>query len=233
MSDTSGQVPAGDGRIAACLHGFLRTGLSMLPVKRHLLRAGWAEVQTPTFAYQAAPLSAHAARAAALLRAMSDAHGGQRVDLVTHSMGGLLARALLAEEAPIGRVVMLAPPNQGAWMAAQVRRILPVHHLGWDPLQPLLPGAPALLPHGAEGVDIGILTGGSGDDRGLIPFLPGDNDGRVRVEEAHLEGARELRLVPYGHATIMAREAVLALVVHFLREGCFPAAGAAAARLPR
>lgn len=215
--------PGAAGPLAACFHGFLRTGLSMLPVRRHLLRAGWAQAITPTFLYQSAPLSAHGAHAATLLRALSEAHGGQPVDLVTHSMGGLLARAVLAEGAPVHRVVMLAPPNQGAWMAEKVRRILPVHHLGWDPLAPLLPGAPAVLPEGAEGVDIGILTGGTGDHRGFWPFVPGDNDGRVRVEEAHLPGARELRVVPYGHATIMARQAVLALVVGFLREGRFPA----------
>lgn len=219
----TGSTPPEEPRVAACFHGFLRTGLSMLPVRRHLLRAGWAQVITPTFVYQSAPLSAHGAHAARLIRALSDANGGRPVDLVTHSMGGLLARAVLAEVAPVHRVVMLAPPNQGAWMAERVRRILPVHHLGWDPLAPLLPGAPSVLPEEIEGVDIGILTGGTGDPRGLWPFVPGDNDGRVRVEEAHLAGARELRVVPYGHATIMARQAVLELVEGFLRQGRFPA----------
>ncbi|MCK6505524.1 hypothetical protein L6R53_19365 [Myxococcota bacterium] len=220
--DPTAAAAGGDRPVAACFHGFLRTGLSMLPVRAHLQRAGWAQVITPTFLYQAAPLSAHRAHAARLLRALSDAHGGRPVDLVTHSMGGLLARAALAEGAPVHRVVMLAPPNQGAWMAERVRRILPVHHLGWDPLAPLLPGAPAVLPEEIEGVDIGILTGGTGDPRGFWPFVPGDNDGRVRVIEAHLAGARELRVVPFGHATIMARRAVLELVEGFLREGCFP-----------
>lgn len=218
----------GEGRVAVCLHGFLRTGLSMLPVKRFLRTQGWVDTVAPTFLYQTTPLSALAAEAADLLDHLSQLHGGQPVDLVTHSMGGLLARSILAEDAPVGRVVMLAPPNQGAWMAEQVRRILPVHHLGWDPLAPLLPGAPALLPEGADGVDIGILTGGSRSERGLIPFLPGDNDGRVRVEEARLEGARELRVVPYGHATIMARRAVLDLVAGFLVTGRFPPERAAA-----
>jgi len=136
-------------------------------------------------------------------------------------MGGLLARSLLAEDAPLARIVMLAPPNQGAWMADRIRRILPIHTLGWDPLAPLLPGAPAALPTHAEGVDIGILTGGSQTDRGLIPFLPGDNDGRVRVEEAHLGDDIELRVVPFGHATIMARQAVLTQVAGFLQTGHF------------
>lgn len=223
-ADPSGQTldDATAPRIAVCLHGFLRTGLSMRPMRNALRRAGWAEVLNPTFVYQTRPLAAHGARAAALIRALSDRHGGRPVDLVTHSMGGLLARAALVHHPPVSRIVMLAPPNQGAWMAAQARRLLPVHRMGWDPLAPLLPGAPTVLPAGAPGVEIGILVGGSGDERGLIRAVPGDNDGRVRVEETWLEGATELRLVPYGHATIMARKAVQALVTGFLRSGRFP-----------
>ncbi|NOY25115.1 MAG: alpha/beta fold hydrolase, partial [Oligoflexia bacterium] len=218
----------GHGRVAICLHGFLRTGVSMLPVRRFLVRQGWAEVKTPTMLYQAKPLSVLAADIARAMRQLSQRHDGQAVDLVTHSMGGLLARGVLAEQAPVGRIVMLAPPNQGAWMAERVRRILPVHYLGWDPLGPLLPGAPASLPTHAQGIDIGILTGGSGTNRGMIPFLPGDNDGRVCVEEARLDDAAELRVVPFGHTTIMARHAVLVQVSAFLQTGRFPPADAPA-----
>ena len=44
----------------------------------------------------------------------------QRVDFVTHSMGGLLARGVLSRGTlpNIGRLVMLAPPNHGAQMAS-------------------------------------------------------------------------------------------------------------------
>lgn len=207
-------------RVAACFHGFLRTGASMWWVRRHLVAHGWARVDLPTFVYQAGSLDQHAQAAAGILRDLSDAHDGAPVDLVTHSMGGLLARAVLRHDAPIHRVVMLAPPNQGAWMAEVARQVLPVHQLGWDPLAPLLPGAPAELP-GGEAAEIGILTGGSGDSRGLIQAVPDDNDGRVRVEEARLDGAREFRVVPYGHATIMMRQPVLELVVNFLDHGRF------------
>ncbi len=215
-------MPITSVRAGLCLHGFLRTGLSMLPMARHLQAHGYGRVICPTVVYQAAPLEVHAARIAERARWLASEQGVARVDLVTHSMGGLLARAMLVQGAPIGRIVMLAPPNRGAWMAAQARRLLPFHLLGWDPLQPLLPGSPDLLPQRADGVEIGILTGGRGDERGMWPFVPGDNDGRVRVEEAMLEGATELRVLPYGHATIMLRAEVMRLVTGFLREGRFP-----------
>ena len=62
----------------------------------------------------------------------------QEIDVVTYSLGGLLLRALLRHNPPLCRVVMLSPPNQGAEMAEIVRRFLPLHQLGWDPLSPLL-----------------------------------------------------------------------------------------------
>lgn len=222
MSDAAPARSDGAPRVAACLHGFLRSGMSMWPVRWGLKSRGWTEVALPTFVYQAGPFEAAVDKAEALVRRLSEQHGGVAIDLVTHSMGGLLARGVLARGAPVHRVVMLAPPNQGAWMAERARELLPVHRLGWDPLAPLLPGAPAALPDGeAAQVDIGILTGGSGDGRGLIPFVPDDNDGRVRVEEARLNGARAFRIVPYGHATIMVRPEVHALTARFLREGRF------------
>lgn len=218
----SAPEPARAVRVAACFHGFLRTGMSMWPLRWGLHQRGWQHVALPTFVYQAAPFQVAADRASDLVQALSELHGGVPVDLVTHSMGGLLARAVLARGAPVGRVVMLAPPNQGAWMAERARELLPFHKLGWDPLAPLLPGAPATLPDGEQTpVEIGILTGGLGDPRGLVPFVPDDNDGRVRVEEARLRGAKAFKLVPFGHATIMARPQVHALVARFLEAGSF------------
>ena len=212
-------------RVALCLHGFLRTGASMLPVKTRLQREGWGRVETPSWRYELQQLDVLGERAAARISALSAACGGGPVDVISHSMGGLVTRAALRHAPPVGRVVMLAPPNQGARMAATARAALPFHRLGWDPLAPLLPGAPAVLPDGAH-AEIGVLTGGRGHRHGYNPLLGDDNDGKVRVDEARLPGAADFLVLPAHHTLVMAWPAVLDQVVHFLHMGCFDHASA-------
>ena len=193
----------------------------MLPIAYKLKKAGYVEVICPTFQLAVGPIERHGARAAQLMSELSERHGGARVDVVTHSMGGLVMRASLAHSPPIRRAVMLAPPNQGAEAADMVRQWLPVHLTGWDPLSPLLPGTSNQLPLPPEEVEVGILTGGIGRDLGYNPLLTGDNDGKVRVEEAWLEGARDFRVIPRHHTLIMAWDDVFQMVLRFFEKGSF------------
>jgi len=211
--------PGAHTRIAICFHGFLRTGVAMSPVRKRLIREGWHQVDLPTARYELRSVEELGAWAARRIREASTRAGGARVDVVTHSMGGLVLRASLAHAPPVRRVVMLSPPNSGAEMAEQVRKLLPFHRLGWDPLQPLLPGSPQALPL-PEGVEVGVLTGGR-QPGGYNPLLSGDNDGKVRVEEARLEGAQDFGVVAARHPFIMAQDHVLDEVVRFLRTGAF------------
>ena len=195
------------------LHGFLRTGLAMLPMARMLRQSG-RRTRSPTFIYQTEGLAVASERLARLILEL-----GVPVDLVTHSFGGLLARATLPK-ASIRRVVMLAPPNQGAQKAALARRLLPVHRLGWDPLAPMLPGAPSSLPQGPA--EIAVLAGGVGQPAGLVDYLDGDNDRTVRVAETHLMGAKVHRVLDVNHTFIIANAQAQALTLAFLEHGELP-----------
>ncbi|MFZ5476618.1 MAG: esterase/lipase family protein [Myxococcota bacterium] len=216
-------------RVAACFHGFLRTGASMWWMARTLRRAGYLDVALPTFGYHLTPLDVHAPRAVAAIAALRQKWPDATIDLVTHSFGGILARAALglpavaAGGAPrVRRVVMLSPPNQGALLAEQVRKVLPFHRMGWDPLHQITPGVPAArpLPGDIGQTEFGVLTGGTGE-KGWSPWLGEDNDGKVRVDEAWLEGASDFLVVPVRHSMMPFSPLSHQQAIAFLETGRF------------
>lgn len=208
-------------RVAACFHGFLRTGASMWWVARRLRAMGYAEVILPTFGYHLRPLGDNVEAAALLVEKMRARHPEARLDVVTHSYGGILARAVFARDGviPPHRVLMFSPPNRGAVTARKVRATLPVHHTGWDPLGPMLPGVPEGLP--LPRAQVGVLTGGLGHARGFNPLLGADNDGTVRVDEAYIDGLTAFEVVPILHALMPIAPRTLDGMERFLNSGRF------------
>lgn len=186
-----------------------------------LLQEGYRSVHAPTFAYHTADVDQHAAHAARTMARLAERHPDAELDVVTHSYGGVLARAALTlPDAPrVRRLVMLSPPNQGAAWAAMVRRALPLHVVGWDPLAQFHPARVA--PRPVPEAEIGVLTGGLGHRHGFNPLLGADNDGTVRVDEAYLPGAADFRVLPIPHSLMPLAARALDDVVHFLERGRF------------
>lgn len=197
------------------LHGLGRSRHSMEPLAERLDAAGFS---TACLAYPStrAGLEEHARRLNGLL---DELHGVSQVSFVTHSMGGLVLRKALGQEAAwrarigLGRVVQLGPPNQGSQLARRVRH----SPIGWL-LGPALTSVATdeasdlpLLP-----CDVAVVAGGKSDRRGWNPFLDGDDDGVVRVEETRLEGAGEHHHVRALHTVLMEKEEVGDIVLRFL-----------------
>ncbi len=128
----------------------------------------------------------------------------------------------------MNRVVMLGPPNSGAWLAGHLHSKLGQGY-------PLIYGDSGLqLRRGDLGLaeragsfppntELGVVAGGSGTAKGLrnLANIPGDNDGIVTVEETILPGMRDFTLVHYDHTRMLFSKQVAQLTDHFLKHGSF------------
>ena len=149
---------------------------------------------------------------------------GQPVHFVTHSLGGILVRAYLAEKRPehLRRVVMLSPPNQGSEVIDTLRQS-PLLRWTVGPVGEQLGTDATSLPNrlGPADYDLGIITG----SRSLNPLMSwvvtGDDDGKVSVESARLTGMDDFLVVPHSHTFIMNSRLVAEEVIHFLEHGSF------------
>jgi triacylglycerol lipase len=147
-----------------------------------------------------------------------------RLHFVTHSLGGIIVRAYLSKDRPdnLGRVVMLSPPNQGSDVVdffGEYRLFSyffgpAAAELGTD-----AQSFPSRL--GPTDFEVGIITG----DRTIDPIsswiIDGDDDGKVSIEQAKLEGMAAFRVVHVSHAFIMKDPKVVSEVIYFLRNGKF------------
>ena len=161
-----------------------------------------------------ASLAEHALR---LRRLLADLPDVERVAIVTHSLGALVARSALAAPAAeraqwprIDGVVMLCPPNQGSALADRWHRTPPHRWLLGPAGQELTTAAAHAVPLPVDPVV--IIAGGRGDGRGRNRHLAGDDDGTVRVAETWLPGAVAHHVIDVGHTFGVCDARVLAAV---------------------
>ncbi len=226
--------------LVVLVHGFLRTGASMLPMAARLRREGYL-VRPITQLNLHREISDLADQLYHQVLRFRDAVERQRgrpvtVHFVTHSMGGIVVRSMLAKHEIKGpnRVVMIAPPSRGSRFAQHMRdEVLKLPWGRFDPLRKLLPGEQGDCEGaGDPDAEFGIIAGAPSKPTGFpwslgdgsmayAPADEGEHDGKVALDEARWEGARDFLVLPYGHTWIMAWPEVMKQTAAFLADGEF------------
>lgn len=191
------------------LHGFVDNRSAFALLRRSLRRNGWTDVQavnyspfTPDLRTAAEQLRAHVEEACAL-------SGRRRVDIVAHSLGGLIARYYVQRmggDARVRTLVTLGTPHAGT---RAVPAFVP-HPLA----RQMRPGSAVLaeLAEPAPGCRTRFVAFWSDLDQLMIPV------GSARLEHPDLS-ARNVKVTGIGHLTLPVHGPVAAEIRRALGSG--------------
>ncbi|MEE2669965.1 MAG: alpha/beta fold hydrolase [Gemmatimonadota bacterium] len=222
MTGCSSSPTPPEAETVVMVHGLGRTPMSMALLGERLERAGFRVVN---FGYPSRTETVEGL-VNRLRQAIQECcpEDKERIHFVTHSMGGIIVRAYLAQYSTghTGHVVMLSPPNQGSEIADTFADS-PILSRLLGPAGSQLGTDSTGIAHqlGPGSFKIGIITG----NLSLNPLgswmIPGSDDGKVSIDRARLEGAIAFLVIPATHTFIMNRQDVAAECILFLREGRF------------
>lgn len=207
------------GDLVVLLHGLGRTHLSLLLTGHRLRRAGYEPV---SIYYRSRSGSIESL--ASYVRKRLPESEGRKIHILTHSMGGMVARYLLRYERPgnLGRVVMLAPPNQGSQLARRLRSMELFQRVMGPAALQLGAGRQKVMDLlGPVDFDLGVITGDRPRGSLLGRLIHGPSDGKVAVDEARVEGMSDFLVVHRGHTFIMNDPEIVRQAVFFFENGRF------------
>ena len=220
------QLPPMCGKAVVFVHGIIRSSKSF-----HKMRARFEQDGYCTFGFDYPSTRVTIPEAAEYLhQCLSSLEGVEEINLVVHSMGGLVVRTYLMEhqDPRIRRMVMIGVPNLGAHMADHLQKNLLFRTIFGPAGQQLVSSDGcrdgesafiASLP--VPEFEFGIIAGSRGTDTGYNPLIPGDDDGTVNIECTKLPGAADFTTVRGLHSFLMNTDEAVESAVRFVETGRF------------
>jgi pimeloyl-ACP methyl ester carboxylesterase len=205
------------------LHGLCRTSRAMVPLQKALANAGY-QVHNLDYPSRSTNIETLAETVIGPAVEACQKAGARRIDFVTHSLGGILVRCYLARHPipQLGRVVMLAPPNQGSEIVDRLG--------GWwlfkkinGPAGNELGTGVNSLPNrlGPVNYCVGVIAGSRTINWINSLMIPGTDDGKVSLERTKLAGMSDYLVIPATHPFIMRNRTAIRQTICFLQRGCF------------
>jgi len=211
-------LPAMKGKVVIVIHGIIRSSKSFSSMRKRLEKENYLVFG---FDYPSTRVSIPES-AEYLKKSILSLDGVEEIDIVAHSMGGLVVRSYLSkhQDKRIKRMVMMGVPNNGAQMANKLHDNFLYEAIYGPAGQQLVGGKNSFistLP--TPKFEFAIIAGARGNKKGYNPIVPGDDDGTVSVESTRLPGARDFMTFKCVHSFLMGNAEVIDHTIRFLKSG--------------
>lgn len=204
------------------LHGIVRTYRSMRSLAKFLKAQGYPvlNVDYPSTRIPLESLIEHINRQ---VQGFNRDHQ-RKIHFVGYSLGGLLARGVIHRNRPpnLGRVVQLAPPNQGSEVADFWKNNFIFKWIFGPAGQDLGAEEKSFARVlGPVDFELGVISGNRTWDPVSSAMIQGPNDGKVSVESTRVPGLTDHIVIPATHTFIIYNREAWKQTLHFIECGKF------------
>lgn len=203
------------------LHGLARSADSMQKLETELNNANYKVVNID---YPSQTADVETLANEAIPRGLQQCAKNEKINFVTHSMGGILVRQYLNQHEikQLNKVVMLGPPNKGSEVVDKIGNWKFFKWLN-GPAGQQLGTDKNSIPNklGKANFDLGIIAGSSSINLFLSSLIPGEDDGKVSIENTKIDGMNNHLTMPVTHPFMMKNKKVIKQVNYYLQYGKF------------
>ncbi len=211
-SERSIQKETHQRELIVLIHGLMRTSMSMTFLKSYLEHQGY---QVYSYSYPSAKYTIrdHGLYLKNYIAHLIAENPGAKIHFITHSLGGIISREAIAfltknQLQHIGYLIMMAPPNQGSFLAKISTQFFPWFTSPIKPLAELSSDKNSYVHHvPVPNIKMGIIAGRF--------------DAKVPPSSAMLNETTDLVVINSTHTFIMSNFETEKLILNFLEKGTF------------